>query len=102
MAFLLASNAEDTDGIGYGGLSKRELKGFVLYQPALLAYSLEGRLKPRIRLMQENNISFCYCPKNIMSYTDKKFDSWYVLYTLIFYMKQWFEIMLDLLRFSLG
>ncbi|KAL7481393.1 hypothetical protein ACHAW6_007073 [Cyclotella cf. meneghiniana] len=86
MAFLLASNAQDADRFGYGGLSPRELKGFVLYQPALLAYSLEGRLKPRIRLMRENNISFCYCPKNIMSYTDKKFDSWYVFYSLIFYV----------------
>lgn len=58
------------------GLSKAQLKEFVLYQPALLAYSLENRLKPRISRMQEKNIYFIYCPKNIMSYTDSKFDNW--------------------------
>ena len=39
------------------GLSKDQLREFVLYQPALLAYSLERRLRPRIALMQEKNIS---------------------------------------------
>mmetsp|Transcript_6731 Transcript_6731/g.16574 ORF Transcript_6731/g.16574 Transcript_6731/m.16574 type:complete len:421 (-) Transcript_6731:57-1319(-) len=58
------------------GLSKNQLKDFVLYQPALLAYSLESRLKPRISRMQAKNILFSYCPKNIMSYTDEKFDNW--------------------------
>ena len=60
------------------GFSKEELKDFVLYQPALLAYSLEGRLKPRVHHMKQSNISFRYCPKNIMSYTDDRFNSWYV------------------------
>mmetsp|Transcript_24537 Transcript_24537/g.53084 ORF Transcript_24537/g.53084 Transcript_24537/m.53084 type:complete len:447 (+) Transcript_24537:53-1393(+) len=58
------------------GLSKDQLKEFVIYQPALLAYSLENRIKPRISRMQEKNIFFYYCPKNLMSYTDKKFDDW--------------------------
>ena len=58
------------------GMSKRDLKEFVLYQPALLAYSLQGRLKPRIRRLQENYISFRYCPKSIMSFTDEKFEKW--------------------------
>jgi mTERF domain-containing protein len=58
------------------GLRKSELKDFVLYQPALLAYSLEGRLKPRIARMQDYNISFLYSPRNIMSYTDDKFAAW--------------------------
>lgn len=57
-------------------LSRDQLKEFVLYQPALLAYSLEKRLKPRIQRMQEKNIFFHYCPKNLMSYTDEKFDDW--------------------------
>jgi hypothetical protein len=38
------------------GLSKRQLKEFVLYQPALLAYSLENRIKPRISRMLAKNI----------------------------------------------
>ncbi|KAL9184299.1 hypothetical protein ACHAXT_002385 [Thalassiosira profunda] len=58
------------------GLSKQQLKEFVLYQPALLAYSLEKRLRPRTEQMQEKNIFFYYCPKNLMSYTDAKFESW--------------------------
>jgi len=40
------------------GLTKDQLKEFVLYQPALLAYSLENRLKPRITRMKEKNIFF--------------------------------------------
>jgi mTERF domain-containing protein len=61
-------------------LSKEELREFVIYQPALLAYSLERRLKPRLNQMEDTVIAFRYCPKNIMSYTDEKFESWYVLY----------------------
>mmetsp|Transcript_19824 Transcript_19824/g.30931 ORF Transcript_19824/g.30931 Transcript_19824/m.30931 type:complete len:422 (+) Transcript_19824:83-1348(+) len=66
------------DGIHFVncGLRKSELKDFVLYQPALLAYSLEGRLKPRIARMKDYNISFLYSPRNIMSYTDEKFQAW--------------------------
>jgi mTERF domain-containing protein len=60
-------------------LSKEELREFVIYQPALLAYSLERRLKPRLNQMEDTGIAFRYCPKNIMSYTDEKFESWYVL-----------------------
>ena len=60
------------------GLTKKQLKEFVLYQPALLAYSLETRLKPRIRRMQEHSILFLYSPKGIMSFTNDKFDNWYV------------------------
>mmetsp|Transcript_40672 Transcript_40672/g.85447 ORF Transcript_40672/g.85447 Transcript_40672/m.85447 type:complete len:393 (+) Transcript_40672:85-1263(+) len=66
----------DVNGSINCGLSKSQLKEFVIYQPALLAYSLENRLKPRITRMQEKNIFFYYCPKNLMSYTDNKFDSW--------------------------
>ena len=58
------------------GLRKSELKDFVLYQPALLAYSLENRLKPRVQRMRDSNISFLYSPRNIMSYTDEKFQAW--------------------------
>eukprot|EP00956_Cyclotella_meneghiniana_P044431 scaffold318073_cov76-Cyclotella_meneghiniana.AAC.3 len=78
--FLVRSNEDLEDPYndhGFNcGFSKEELKDFVLYQPALLAYSLEGRLKPRIHLMEQSNILFRYCPKNIMSYTDDKFKSW--------------------------
>ena len=37
-------------------LNKSQLKDYVLYQPALLAYSLENRIKPRIARMLEKNI----------------------------------------------
>jgi len=83
-------------------LRKNQLKDLVLYQPvggegvnfellsnsptfecrnpqlpqALLAYSLDKRLKPRVRQLQSANISFFYAPKNLMSYTDLKFNQW--------------------------
>lgn len=69
--FLLLS-AEN----GGAGLTKEHLKEFVLYQPALLAYSLEARIKPRIKCLNENSISFEYCPPYLMSYTNTKFDQW--------------------------
>ena len=85
--FFLGQNGEDMiddnficDDIDVNcGLTKEELKEFVLYQPALLAYSLEGRIKPRIQEMKSKNISFLYSPKNVMSYTDSKFENWYEL-----------------------
>ncbi|KAL7471351.1 hypothetical protein ACHAXS_011665 [Conticribra weissflogii] len=70
------STQDHDDAVVNCGLSKRQLKEFVLYQPALLAYSLEKRLKPRIREMQEHKILFFYSPKGIMSYTDEKFELW--------------------------
>jgi len=57
-------------------LKKNQLKELVLYQPALLAYSLDKRLKPRVRQLENANISFCYAPKNLMSFTDNKFAAW--------------------------
>ena len=68
--FLLSSNC------GGAGLTKYELKELILYQPALLAYSLEGRIKPRIELMKEHFISFSYCPPYLMSYSNIKFEKW--------------------------
>jgi len=50
--FFLGDKSQD----GNCGLGRDQLKEFVLYQPALLAYSLEKRLKPRISRMQEKNI----------------------------------------------
>ena len=84
MRFFLKPEEIDDDNPGASlqdnllncGLSRSELKAFVLYQPALLAYSLEGRLKPRVALMKDSNITFQYSPRNIMSYTDKKFEAW--------------------------
>jgi hypothetical protein len=38
-------------------LSQDQLREFVFYQPSLLAYSLENRLRPRIERMQEKNIN---------------------------------------------
>ena len=73
-------NVNESDFINCG-LKKSELKDFVLYQPALLAYSLEGRLKPRVTRMQECSISFLYSPRNIMSYTDEKFQTWLAMQT---------------------
>ena len=88
--FLGQNNDETDDDTCYDisvscGLTKEELKEFVLYQPALLAYSLEGRLKPRIQEMESKNISFRYSPKNVMSYTDSKFETWYE-FRLLFYV----------------
>jgi len=57
-------------------LRQTQLKERVLYQPALLAYSLENRLKPRIKAMQKANIIYYYAPMNLMSYTEVKFQSW--------------------------
>jgi hypothetical protein len=72
---VMASQNDESTFVNCG-LTKSELKDFVLYQPALLAYSLERRLKPRILRMQDYNISFLYSPRNIMSYTDEKFKAW--------------------------
>ena len=47
-----------TNGSINCGLSRNQLKEFVIYQPALLAYSLENRLKPRIPRIQEKNNFF--------------------------------------------
>jgi mTERF domain-containing protein len=59
-----------------GGLTLQELKEFVLYQPALLAYSLSTRIKPRVTKMNEIFIRLSYSPPSIMSLTDTKFDAW--------------------------
>jgi len=54
--FFLDGASSKNDMTFNCGLSKRQLKEFVLYQPALLAYSLENRIKPRISRMLEKNI----------------------------------------------
>lgn len=59
-----------------GGLTVQELKDFVLYQPALLAYSLSTRIKPRVQRMKDNSIKLAYSPPSVMSLTDSKFDAW--------------------------
>jgi hypothetical protein len=59
-----------------GGLTTQELKDFVLYQPALLAYSLTSRIKPRVKKMNDSFIRLSYSPPSIMSLTDAKFDAW--------------------------
>lgn len=74
----------DVDGGGWergggGGLTRKELKDFVLYQPALLAYSLENRIVPRLKRMSEANIKLAFSPPYVLSITDEKFDQWYVL-----------------------
>ena len=56
-----------------------KLKEFVVYQPALLAYSLEKRIRVRIEKMKEKGICFGYCQPYLMSVSDAKFDSWYVI-----------------------
>ena len=57
-------------------LTEDKLKEFVLYQPSLLAYSMENRLRPRIRKMTEASISLAYSPLYIMGLTDSKFEHW--------------------------
>jgi len=59
-------------------LTMEQLKEFIAYQPSLLAYSLENRLRPRIELLQKNAIAFGYSPPYLMSLTDTKFQQWYV------------------------
>ena len=66
--FLMSNNGAD--------LTVSQLSYFVSYQPALLAYSLEKRIKPRMERMREANIRLEYSTPVIMSYTDKKFDRW--------------------------
>lgn len=61
---------------GGGGLTRRELKDFVIYQPALLAYSLENRIIPRVKRMSEVDISLSFSPPYVLSITDEKFDQW--------------------------
>ena len=61
---------------GGGGLTRAELKEFVLYQPALLAYSLENRIVPRVKRMNEVNISLSFSPPYVLSITNEKFDQW--------------------------
>lgn len=66
--FLLSQDGAELD--------VKYLKYFVLYQPALLAYSLDNRIRPRIRRMKKSGISFAYAPPTIMSYTNSTFDEW--------------------------
>jgi mTERF len=57
-------------------MSLEQLREFCLYQPSLLAYSLEGRLRPRIERMKDNAIYFGYSPPYLMSLSDEKFQQW--------------------------
>jgi len=66
--FLLSDNGAH--------LTVSQLGYFVSYQPAILAYSLEKRIKPRIERMRDAGIRLEYSPPVIMSYTDEKFDIW--------------------------
>jgi mTERF domain-containing protein len=58
------------------GMTRQELKEFVLYQPSLLGYSLENRIRPRIAQMQQLSIRLPYAPLYLMSWTDVKFRKW--------------------------
>lgn len=73
VAFLL-----DEDG---AGLTREQLNYFVLYQPALVAYSLANRIRPRIERMSACGISLSYSPPGIMSYTNSQFDEWLEMQT---------------------
>ena len=57
-------------------MTEKQLKDFFLYQPSLLAYSLEKRIKPRIEILQATGIEFAYSPPSLMSFTDYKFQQW--------------------------
>jgi mTERF len=57
-------------------LSTEQLRDIVLYQPALLAYSLERRIRPRLEQLRDVNIEFAYAPAYLMSMTDDKFQAW--------------------------
>jgi hypothetical protein len=57
-------------------MSLEQLREFCLYQPSLLAYSLEGRLRPRIELMRSYAIAIGYSPPYLMSLSDEKFQQW--------------------------
>mmetsp|Transcript_23671 Transcript_23671/g.40149 ORF Transcript_23671/g.40149 Transcript_23671/m.40149 type:complete len:93 (+) Transcript_23671:3-281(+) len=57
-------------------LSEQDLKEFVLYQPSLLAYSLDKRIRPRVEAMEKLSISLAYSPPYLMCLTDQKFEHW--------------------------
>ena len=69
-------NEDDWKMDGGGGLTRTELKEFVLYQPALLAYSLKNRIIPRLKRMREAKISLTFSPPYVLSITDDKFNQW--------------------------
>jgi len=53
-----------------------QLREWALYQPAILAYSLNKRLIPRFEQLKAADIAISYSPKYLMSMTDSKFESW--------------------------
>jgi hypothetical protein len=58
------------------GLSDAGLKASVVGFPPLLAYSLPGRIRPRVRAAQRAGVA----PTAVLSriaLTDKKFDAWF-------------------------
>jgi mTERF domain-containing protein len=57
-------------------MSLEQLREFCLYQPSLLAYSLAGRLRPRIGLLRSHAIEIGYSPPYLMSLSDEKFQQW--------------------------
>jgi len=59
------------------GLTREELKQLITYQPAILAYSLSDRIKPRIETMESLDIRFSFAPNYIMSMSNEKFIYWY-------------------------
>jgi len=61
-----------------GILTLEELKEFVLAEPALLAYSLEGRIIPRLKKLDEASISLPFAPKKVMCWKDAKFQKWII------------------------
>lgn len=76
MGLSIENNLQPTIAFLQTCLSTEQLRDFVLYQPALLAYSLSNRIRPRLEQMKELDISFAYAPAYLMSMTDAKFEGW--------------------------
>lgn len=76
MGLSILNNLEPTIGFLRTCLSTEQLRDFVLYQPALLAYSLEQRIRPRLEQMNDLDIAFAYAPAYLMSMSDSKFQEW--------------------------
>lgn len=79
MGLSIEDNLRPTISFLQTHLSADQLRDFVLYQPALLAYSLTKRIRPRLEQMDELDISFAYAPAYLMSMTDSKFQEWLMM-----------------------
>ena len=58
------------------GLSREELGEALSESPSLLAYSLEKRIKPRVREMEDMGIELRYCPLYVIGLCETQWRKW--------------------------